>query len=254
MIDVVFSEVEKRVIKSIIPFGDVVCIGFALDIGSIDCDFDSKERKDLFARLYAVPPIYNAPDDMERFFICQNEDHQKLTDGAKSGNPIRIWKSAVSACGFTYTCDILRDIDCKISVVDLPEPYTDWGLMYPDQIRGFLPYERHVFDTEKVLYSDLWRSLRSENAPLRAFINGKLISVPEDFYDHIITKYIPETKFSFAELLGISLGNAPLVNALPWFTLRIRKMISENKLEIVGEGDEDNPHPGSVFLISHLLQ
>lgn len=34
---------------------------------------------------------------------------------------------------------------------------------------------------EKRLQSSLWNDLKAENAPLRALVNGKLISVPEDY-------------------------------------------------------------------------
>ena len=58
---------------------------------------------------------------------------------AKNCIPIRIWKSNAlySTCGFYFVCNILRNIDCNISVVSLPKykqiseneivEYSHWG-------------------------------------------------------------------------------------------------------------------------------
>ena len=54
------------------------------------------------------------------------------------------------------------------------------------------------------------RQLQEENAPLRAVINGRLHSVPEDFYDGMLLSRLPEAgqTIRLAELLGRTLGSA----------------------------------------------
>lgn len=66
-----------------------------------------------------------------------------------------------------------------------------------------------------------------ENAPLRAIINGKLTSVPEDFYDFIIMNNLPDNNFIMAKLIGKLLGEYRLCVSDSWYALRIEKMIEE---------------------------
>ena len=231
---------------------DVVCIGFNLDIGDIANEIDSEERKNEFIRVFGSVNFEDS--EIERFFTLQRDDFLKLLMTAKNGEPIRVWKSNTpfSACAFAFLCDALRNIECKISIILMPEYWktsdntiqscTDWGELSPGQFYRFLSLEREISDIEKRLQSRLWNDLKAENAPLRALVNGKLISVPEDFYDHIIIKNIPNREFVMAQLIGTILGKYSLGVGDGWYALRIKKMIAENKLEIVGDKDASHPY------------
>lgn len=231
---------------------DVVCIGFNLDIGDIACGIDSAERKKEFTRVFGSVSFKDS--EIERFFSSQREDFKKLLSAAESGEHIRVWKSNApfSACAFAFLCDALRNIECKISIISLPEYWersdntiqssVDWGEISPGQFYRFLPLEREISNIEKHVQSRLWNDLKAENAPLRALVNGRLISVPEDFYDHIIIKNIPDREFVMAQLIGTILGKYPLGVGDGWYALRINKMIAENKLEIVADKDPSHPY------------
>ncbi|KUO77481.1 MAG: hypothetical protein APF81_04765 [Desulfosporosinus sp. BRH_c37] len=119
---------------------------------------------------------------------------------------------------------------------------TDWAELSPGQFYSFLSLEREMTNIEKRLQSSLWNDLKAENAPLRALVNGKLISVPEDFYDHIIIKNIPDREFVMAQLIGTILGKYHLGVGDGWYALRIKKMIVDNKLEIVADKDTSHPY------------
>ena len=231
---------------------DVVCIGFNLDIGDIASGIDSEERKNEFIRVFG--PENFGDNEIERFFNSQREDFKKLLITAKNGEPIRVWKSNTpfSACAFAFLCDALRNIECKISMIPLPEYWeisdntiqscTDWAELLPGQFYRFLPLEREMTNIEKRLQSSLWNDLKAENAPLRALVNGKLISVPEDFYDHIIIKNIPDREFVMAQLIGTILGKYQLGVGDGWYALRIKMMIADNQLEIVADKDASHPY------------
>lgn len=257
MLEVIFSDSAKGSLKIAKSYNrensnDVVSIGFLLDIGDVTNDIDSEQRKKEFLRLYGYFIFKNR--EVERYFESQREDFEKLLSVAKSGGPIRVWKSNApfSACGFAFVCYVLLNIECKISVVSMPEYWnisedtiqscSDWSELSPEQFYRFLPLEREVSDIEKHLQSKLWNCLKAENAPLRAMVNGKLISVPEDFYDYIIIKNIPDGEFVMAQLIGTILGRYPLGISDGWYDLRIRKMISENKLEIISDKDSSHPY------------
>ena len=226
---------------------DVVCIGTNLDIGDIRGDIDSEARKKEFVRVFGS--VHFEDDEVERFFRIQREDLDRLLATAKSGGPIRIWMSSMpsSACAFAFLCDALRDIECPISVIDLPtydeisdgtiQSFVGWGEMHPGQFYRFVPLARVLSSGEKQMRSIVWRGLQAENAPLRALISGRLISVPEDFYDHIIIKDIPDGEFVMARLIGTILGHYPLGVSDGWYALRIKNMIADGVLEIVADRD-----------------
>ncbi|GKX28823.1 hypothetical protein SH1V18_13030 [Vallitalea longa] len=234
---------------------DVVCIGFNLDIGDISGELNGIERRNIFQPL--EEEFYTDNNEQERFFTNQRQDMEKLMSAAKSGIPIRMWTSNTpySTCGFYFVCNALRDIDCEISVVSLPfynvtdnqiVTYSDWGQIEPGKFYGFLPLERQLSQMEKRLLSSEWCNLVKENSPLRAIVNGKLISVPEDFYDHILLKNIPDDEFLMARLIGKILGNYELGVGDGWYALRIIKMIDENKLIVIE--NKENSHVYSKIL------
>lgn len=231
---------------------DVVCIGFSLDVGDITDEMDVEKRKNEFVRLFSS--VIFDDQEIERYFRSQQEDFDKLLTATRSGEPIRVWKSDApySACGFAFLCDVLENIMCEISVISLPECwemyngtirwYRDWGEIMPGQLHQFLPLERVLSDGEKRLQSSLWKELKTENAPLRALVNGRLVSVPEDFYDHLIIRNIPEQEFVMVRLIGEILGKYPLGVGDGWYALRIKKMITENKLAFVAVTDDSHPY------------
>lgn len=231
---------------------DVVYIGFCLDVGDISGDIDGIGRQNVFRMLWGRFGI----DDNERkqFFSNQRKDMEKLLSAAKDGVPIRIWKSDApySACGFYFVCNLLKDIDCNISVVSLPgfrpvngnetAEYSHWGEVEPGKFYQFLHLEKPLTRMEKRLISCRWQSLMEENAPLRTIINGKLISVPENFYDFIIMKNLPDNDFIMAKLIGKLLGEYNLGISDSWYALRIDKMIEEKKLIVVEDRDPSHPY------------
>jgi hypothetical protein len=231
---------------------DVVCIGFALDIGDIASEFDGASRKNVFTQLWGRFGFTDK--EREEFFQNQRQDMEKILTAAKEGTTIRIWKSSCPAavCGFYFVCHTLRGINCDLRVIDLPEfiklsdqqtaVYHDWGSMHPGKLYMFLSLEKPLSQAEKLFYSSYWGELVQENAPLRAVVNGKLISVPIHFYDYLIANNIPEGDFLMARLIGEIMGKYPIGVSDSWYALRIEKMIEENKLLVVADSDKAHPY------------
>jgi hypothetical protein len=231
---------------------EVVNIGFNLDIGDISGEIDGKERKDVFRKLWGR---YSFDDsETENFFERQRQDLIKLKNAASNGKTIRIWKSNApySTCGFYYVCYILKDIDCDIRVVELPEYkiiseketvyYSSWGEVSAGKFYEFLPLERKLSLLDKKVISDLWRTLIQENSPLRTNLNGRLISVPENFYDSIITNNIPESEFIMARFIGKLIGDHRIGVGDSWYALRIEKMIKDKLIILVEDKDKSHPY------------
>ncbi|AFA50054.1 hypothetical protein Awo_c33260 [Acetobacterium woodii DSM 1030] len=231
---------------------DVVCIGFNLDIGDIAHEIDGDERKHTFVQLFGSVDFEQ--EQLEEFFKYQRDDLDKLISMAKDGIPIRVWKSntTFSACGYAYLCDVLKDINCKISTVSLSEyeqdlpinkaSYADWAEIKPSQFCHFLDREREISLAEKLIQSNRWIDLKKENTVLRTIKNGELISVSEDFYDQLIINNLPDGEFVMARLIGNILGKYPIGIGDGWYALRIKKMIDDKRLEVVGERDTNHPY------------
>jgi hypothetical protein len=231
---------------------DVVNIGFSLDIGDISGAIDGNERQNIFRKIWGRFDFEDK--EREQFFQDQRKDMEKLLSAAKEGIPIRIWKSNVpySDCGFHFVCNLLRSIDCNISVVPLPKynliseneiiEYSHWGEVEAGKFYQFLPLEKQLTQIEKRVVSDHWNELTAENAPLRAVLNGKLTSVPENFYDFIITQNLPDNNFIMARFIGKLLGEYSLGISDSWYAFRIDKMIEENKLIVIENKDTSHPY------------
>lgn len=231
---------------------DVVNIGFSLDIGDISGAIDGNERQNIFRKIWGRFDFEDK--EREQFFQDQRKDMEKLLSAATEGIPIRIWKSNApySDCGFHFVCNLLRSIDCNISVVPLPKynliseneiiEYSHWGEVEAGKFYQFLPLEKQLTKIEKRVVSDHWNELTAENAPLRAVLNGKLTSVPENFYDFIITKNLPDNNFIMARFIGKLLGEYSLGISDSWYAFRIDKMIEENKLIVIENKDASHPY------------
>ena len=261
VLEVLFSDSEKGSMKTAKHLKgkavegnsqDVVNIGFSLDIGDISGAIDGNERQNVFRKVWGR--FYFEDKEQEQFFQNQYEDMEKLMSAAKDGIPIRVWKSNApySMCGFYYVCNLLRGIECNISVVSLPKhnqvseneivEYSHWGEVSAGDFYQFLSLEKQVTQTEKRILSNDWNDLMLENAPLRAIINGKLTSVPENFYDFIIANNLPDNDFIMAQFIGKLLGKYRIGISDSWYAYRIDKMIEENKLIVIENKDTSHPY------------
>ena len=218
---------------------NAVNIGHALDTGNINCDVYSPERhKELFAELEGYWD--------EQFFAELQEDYEKLLDTAKHGGHLRVWKcdNPWEACAFRFLCDVLRDTDCSVGVITMPDRWFDWGVMSNHQYCEFLHLEKQLTTDEKHHYSDEWRKLKTENTPLRAVVNGKLISVPESFYDCFIDEVIPNGEFAVSDVVGKTFFKYRMPVGDSHYLLRIKRLLDENKLEFVRD---KNDHPIELY-------
>lgn len=252
MLEVVFSESTKAFMKQVKSKeigGEIVNIGFSLDIGDIAGDVDGIERKDVFKNMWNLNP---EDRDGKKFFNNQRQDLEKLLSAARDGIDIRIWKSSApfSVCGCAFVCNLLKDTDCNINVVSFPKYHSisddavwtsdTWDAIVPNEFYKFLQYEIKYTEIMKGIEANLWEDLKLENASLRAVVNGKLISVREDFYDYIILKNIPDEDFMMASLIGKLLGEYELGVSDYWFAYRIKNMVEEGMLEVVSDKKSSN--------------
>lgn len=249
MLNVVFSDSQKGSLLQA-QLGDVVQIGFYLDIGDIRKGMDSNERQKVFDKIWGDENFQAC--EKEQFFAMQRADHEKLMMAVHKSEPIRIWISDEPSilCGFYYVCHMLSFYPCDIHTIALPNfwwtksqmlvSYSGWEEIRPSEWKDFLVLEKPMVDLEISFFAQQWEKLKQENAPLRANINGILQSVPLDFYDVFIKRNIPDQEFPMAWLIGTVMGKEQLRISYGFIKHRIQTMIEDGKLILVEGNQKDS--------------
>lgn len=102
-----------------------------------------------------------------------------------------------------------------------------------EEFAGFLSYEKRLSKEEVRMYAILWSDLVEDNSPLRSVINGKVLGVPEDFYDFQIWKRLTENPIKEVRLIGDILGHSQISIGDWWYAKRIEYYIQHKKIRIV---------------------
>lgn len=226
---------------------EVICLGFMLDIGDIKRPVCSTYRKELIYSIYAQNQ-WEEEDDFEEELKTLGNVYEKelnrLKEFLEEGESIRIWYSDApySRCGFYSLCQILQKYKNNVSAVKLPEyvlkgqqitVYQSWNEVCAEEFAGFLPDEKKLSKEEIRMRAQNWTDLQEENTPLRAVINGKVLSVPEDFYDFLIWQELKNKKLKEARLIGNILLNTQIAISDSWYARRIEQHIRDGKIKIV---------------------
>jgi hypothetical protein len=231
---------------------EVICLDFMLDIGDIEKAIDSQYRQDLIISMHTQNGWDSNPEVLEELRVTGKKyisELNRLLGFLKNGEPIRIWysRSPYSFCGFYYLCNLLRNYSNDIFTVKLPEyvqtakdiiiEYSNWGEVSEEEFSQFLIYEKKLKVSEIRLYGDQWVELVRANSPLRAEINGKLVSVPEDFYDFLIRRRLSVKPVKEARIIGDILGFYPIGIGDWWYAFRIEHMIKAGSVRVVEDSE-----------------
>lgn len=230
---------------------EVICLGFMLDVGNIREPVDSLYRKKLIYSMYAQNQ-WKQDKEMEEELKKTGDAYVKellrLKRFLENGEAVRIWYSDApySRCGFYSLCQILREYTNEIRVVKLPEyvvqgkiiiSYKNWGEVAAEEFAAFLSRERSFSNEEVRLYAGLWSDLLEDNSPLRAVINGRVLGVPEDFYDFQIWKRLTCQPIKEARLIGDILGCSQISVGDWWYAKRIEYYIEQGKIRVVEDSE-----------------
>lgn len=230
---------------------EVICLGFLLDIGDIQEKITGSYRKNLILSLYNQNQWDDEDDyetELQEMFEHYTSDLSRLQEYLEDGETVRIWYSDApySRCVFYQICQLLLKYQAEVHVVKLPEhvirqdciiSYANWGEVAAEEFAGFLPYEKILTETELRIYAQNWTDLVSENAPLRAVISGKLMSVPEDFYDFLIWKHLADKPKKEARVIGDILGTSMLGVGDWWYAKRIEHYIDHGDILVVEDSE-----------------
>ena len=259
MIEILFSESDAGNMKAsnspsrINQFAkEIICLGFMMDIGDIQKPMDSTYRKELIHSMLAQNQ-WDQDSEMEKQLkqagAIYSAELQRLKQYLEQGETVRIWYSDApySICGFYSVCNLLQNYRNTVRVVKLPEcivhdqyivSYQTWGEVVPEELEEFLCYEKQLFREEVRRYAVLWQELMKENRPLRAVINGRVVSVPENFYDFQIWQRLDHTPIMEARLIGDIIGETKLGVADWWYARRIEHFINQKRIHVL----KDSPY------------
>ena len=261
MVDVLFGESEAGTMRDIKlkhrrqsgGRDEVICLGFMLDAGDIKESVNSQYRKDLICSMY-VQDQWGGDEELNE--ECQKlgdvycNELKRLQEFLEKGESVRIWYSNApySICGFYHLCSLLQNCENEIFVVRLPEyevrqdntivSYSHWGEVLPERFARYLSLEKKMSKMELKMYAWNWAELQEDNSPLRAVVNGRVLGVPEDFYDFLIWKRITEKPEKEARLLGDILGDNLIGVGDWWYAQRIEKLISQGKIKVIEDSEK----------------
>lgn len=247
--------------ESATPLGgnpaDIYGFNLALSIGDISEKQPGIKRKQTLEHLYSVYLSDEGCQAAQEILKRVNKDLKTVQERAATGESFRIWYSNQpdEMCGFYWFLEQLNQwkVGGQVSIVKLPEweaeengnivQKSGWGEVAPEEWHRYLAFQRPVLPVYRQICASHWQELQRENAPLRAILNGQLVSTSEKLYDDFILREIAAEgeEFQEAMIVGRVLGKYQLGIGDSWIAFRIEEMIYAGKLEAVSAVAEDMP-------------
>lgn len=239
--------------------GDVYGFGMGLSVGDISEDIPKSARRNVLCELVhfdlSLPGIM---EQIDQAMDSAMKDLQEVLNRSADGEQVRLWYSSQpdEMCGFYWMVTQLNSLGDRcgpISMIKLPlyEQRDDgtfvtrngWGEVSPGEWSAFLPLEQPMSLVFRRSITAKWRSLQEENAPLRAVLNGHLVSVPAGFYDYFIRQELAKAtdEFHEAHIIVNIMGRFQLGISDGWIANRIETMIKSGELEIITQAPNDGP-------------
>ncbi|MTI58574.1 MAG: DUF1835 domain-containing protein [Firmicutes bacterium] len=248
--------------ESATPLGgkttDIYGFNLVLSIGDISENQPGIKRKQTLEHLYSVYPNNEGHQAADEILNRANEDLKMVQERAVAGEVLRIWYSNQpdEMCGFYWFMGQLNQWKVhggQVFIVKLPEWEVDnkenivrknsWGEVAPEEWHRYLALQKSVVAVFIQSCASHWKELQAENAPLRAMLNGQLVSASEKLYDDFIIQEIAVEgeEFQEAMIVGRVLGKYQLGISDSWVAFRIEEMLHEGKLEVVTTFTKDMP-------------
>ncbi|AZO94893.1 DUF3658 domain-containing protein [Halocella sp. SP3-1] len=248
--------------ESATPLGgkttDIYGFNLVLSIGDISENQPGIKRKQTLEHLYSVYPNNEGQQAAEEILNRANEDLKMVQERAVAGEVLRIWYSNQpdEMCGLYWFMGQLNQWKVhggQVFIVKLPEWEVDnkenivrknsWGEVAPEEWHRYLALQKSVVAVFIQSCASHWKELQAENAPLRAMLNGQLVSTSEKLYDDFIIQEIAVEgeEFQEAMIVGRVLGKYQLGISDSWVAFRIEEMLHEGKLEVVTTCTKDMP-------------
>lgn len=231
---------------------DIFCFPLCLDIGAINDDVLGEQRRTVLRDLFSIYPFGEATAS-EMISVAKDE-LARFQKRAPQNEQIRVWYSPEpdELCGWLWFASVLQETPAHgpVSVVLMPAweenpdgtivQRTGFAEVSPENWVGFLQFERTAPPLLIAGRQFDWTVLQQQNAGLRAVISGRVMSVPDSFYDFLIDEAICGLNGNFHEavVIGNVLGRSQIGISDAWVAKRIQVMVDEGRLEVVENSDD----------------
>ena len=239
---------------------DVVPLSLGLHIG----DLSGMEGADISARMEVLRQLDDPWEKIsepgwKKDWEQNLETLARLERAKGEGEPVRIWATAWcphEVCGLYHACQLLGDAKGPVYWVCPPEEIVRkdgtlevvHGLgQFPPETLGDLAAGAVELHPElRRLHANHWKELVKENAPLRAVVNGTVMSVPEDFYDFAVRRNLTEDEpKKMGSVIANTLQQVPGIGDT-WLYLRIMEMVGMGEVQIVEPATPDHPYSAKI--------
>lgn len=245
-----------------VPLGgntrDIYGFHLVLSIGDISETQPGIKRRETLEHLYGASFGDIGVQAAQELIKNIHENLEAVRERIAVGESLRIWYSNQpdELCGLYWLLWQLEQwqmSNVEVSVIKLPEWEVNeddevvrkkgWGEVAPGEWHQYIALQQVAPLAFKRSCASHWQELQRENAPLRAMLNGELVSMQENLYDDFILQEIAseDAEFHEARIIGGVLGNYQLGISDAWIALRIEEMIRAGKFEIVSGPGEDMP-------------
>lgn len=236
---------------------DIYGFNLMLSVGDITENKPGSQRQAVMEQLFSIYPDNEGKQAAQELLQKAQSNLYTVCDRAAAGEALRIWYSNQpdELCGLYWLLARLNELKehGPVYLVKLPEweadeegniiRKTNWGEVAPGEWNRYVILQTQAPPIFCQSCASHWLTLQKENAPLRAVLNGQLVSAPETIYDDFIVREIAEEgeEFQEAMIIGRVLGNYQLGISDSWIAYRIEEMIRAGKLEPVTFPADDSP-------------
>lgn len=236
---------------------NIINLPLALSVGNISEVGIGLERESALSLLSSIFPSM-ASEVVADLLNTSRKSYATLMEYAQNGEPIRVWvgREPDDVCGLHWLMEQLQHIGLEkldVTLVELPMwetrpdgciiQYNGWGEVEPYRFGQMTSLGKKLPTNYLRSLASCWRELQQDNMPLRAVLNGRLVSVPESSYDTFILRELDalEDEFKEAILVGQVLGKYQLGIGDGWIALRIEQFIRDGLLAPVSAPAPNDP-------------
>ncbi len=236
MIEVLFDpfstlEMKKKELGS----EAVIYLPLLFDIGTVYEDMSCKERTEFFLNLQSAT---EETEIVQEHIDTYQEDLRRLQTFIHEGKPIRAWisESSETQCGLCYLCNLVKDSESSISIVELQDGYARWQEVMPFHLLSYTEHEIQLGQTEVLEKANQWNAFVQDQKELRVYHDGIIESTEMDYYDSLMIGILLQGPVEIAGIWGMLQADNKHILDLSFVNQRIDTLIQQRRVRVYDEG------------------
>jgi len=250
MIEVTFSDSFCGVLKMADYYSD--CFGkdrsfisfmFFADVGNLSEGLFSEKRRCQVNQMHKHEYLFEGEFYTRYRWRKTKRAVLQLIADCEAGEHLRIWSGNQPSelCSTFALISLLRDAAGQVSVIhrESSAAYNkkkadSWGVLDPEDLAAFLPDEQFLDKNARREIAERYDKFCENSGNLRAFENGKLTPVPDEYYDSFILRQIPDGDFRLPQVISNVLRNEKTFIPFDFLQCRCAKILCSPKFERLG--------------------